>query len=81
MTLFRWLTFLLGSQAVILIVPLFWIYLLLDTSICSTMAFPSLRKSDHAVVSVLIDFQSNSQRDASFHCLAYDYSSADWKWS
>ena len=40
MTLLRWLTFLLGSQTVILIVLLFWIYLFLDTSVCSTMAFP-----------------------------------------
>ena len=31
---------LLRSQTVILIVLLFWIYLFLDTSVCSTMAFP-----------------------------------------
>ena len=62
----------------ILIVLLFWIYLFLDTSICSTMAFPSLGNSDHVVVSVSIDFPSNSQRDAPFHCIAYDYSRADW---
>ena len=31
MTLFRWLTFLLGSQTVILIVLLFWIYFFLLT--------------------------------------------------
>ena len=34
-----------------------------DTSICSTMAFPPLGNSDHIVVSVSIDFPSNSQRD------------------
>ena len=34
--------------------------------------------SDHVVVSVSIDFPSNSQRDAPFHCIAYDYSRADW---
>ena len=49
-----------------------------DDSICPTMAFPSLGKSDHVVVSVSIDFQSHSQRDAPFHRIAYDYSRADW---
>ena len=46
-------------------------------SICSTMAFPPLGNSDH-VVSVSIDFPSNSQRDAPFHHIAYDYSHTDW---
>ena len=32
-----------------------------DASICSTMAFPPLGNSDHVVVSVSIDFPSNSQ--------------------
>ena len=49
-----------------------------DASICSTMAFPPLGNSDHVVVSVSIDFPSNSQRDAPFHRIAYDYSHADW---
>ena len=40
----------------------------LDTSICSTMGSPPLRNSDHLVVSVSIDFPSNSQRDCLFHC-------------
>ena len=31
------------------------------------MAFPPLGKSDHVVVSVSIDFPSNSQQDAPFH--------------
>ena len=52
-TLLRWLIFLLGSRTVILTVLLFWIYFFL-ASICSTMAFPPLRNSDHVVVSVLI---------------------------
>ena len=34
--------------------------------------------SDHVVVSVSIDFPSNSLRDAPFHHIAYDYSRADW---
>ena len=33
--------------------------------------------SDH-VVSVSIDFPTNSQHDAPFHCISYDYSRADW---
>ena len=54
------------------------LFLLSDASICSTMTFPPLRNSDHVVVSVSIDFSSNSQRDALFHCISYDYSRADW---
>ena len=42
------------------------------------MAFHPLGNSDHVVVSVSIDFPSNSQWDAPFHCIAYDYSCADW---
>ena len=49
-----------------------------DASICSTMAFPPLENSNYVVVSVSIDFLSNSKGDASFHCIAYDYSCADW---
>ena len=48
------------------------------TSICSTMAFPPLGNSDHVVVSVSIDFPSNSQQDTPFHCIVHDYSRADW---
>ena len=44
----------------------------------STMAFPPLRNSDHVVVSVSIDFPTNSQQDAPFHRIAYDYSRANW---
>ena len=49
-----------------------------DASICSTMAFPPLVNSDHVVVSVSIDVPTNSQQDAPFHRIAYDYSCADW---
>ena len=49
-----------------------------DASICSTMALPPLGNFDHVFASVSIDFPSNSQRDAPFHCMAYDYSRADW---
>ena len=48
-----------------------------DTSICSTMALPLLGNSDHVVVTVSIDFPSNSQWDVPFHCIVYDYSGAD----
>ena len=53
------------------------LFLSSDASICSTMAFPPFGNSDH-VVSVSIDFPSNSQQDAPFHRIAYDYSRADW---
>ena len=49
-----------------------------DASICSTKAFPPVGNSDHVVVSVSIDFPSNSKRGAPFHRIAYDYSLADW---
>ena len=37
------------------------LFLTSDASICSTMAFPPLGNSDHVVVSVSIDFPTNSQ--------------------
>ena len=57
---------------------LFDLFISSDASICSTMAFPPLGNSHHVVVSVSIDFPSNSQQDAPFHCIACDYSHADW---
>ena len=53
------------------------LFLSSDASICSTMAFSPLGNSDHVVVSVSIDFRSNSQWDTPFHPIAYDYSRAD----
>ena len=41
------------------------------------MNFPPLGNSDH-VVSFSIDFSTNSQQDAPFHCIAYGYSRANW---
>ena len=49
-----------------------------DTSICSTMAFLPLENCDHVILSVSIDFPSNSRRDALFHRIADNYSCADW---
>ena len=57
---------------------LFDLFLLSDSSICSTVAFPPLQNSDDAVVLVSIDFLSKSKKDASFHHKAYDYSCPDW---
>ena len=54
------------------------LFLSSDVSICSAMAFPPLENSDHVVVSVSIDFSSDSKRNAPFHHIAYDYSRADW---
>ena len=42
------------------------------------MAFPLLGNSDHVVISVSTDFPLYSNRDAPFHCIAYDYYHADW---
>ena len=53
------------------------LFLSSGTSICSAMAFPPLGNSDR-VASFSIDFPSNSQGDALFHRLVYDYSHADW---
>ena len=55
-----------------------YLFLSSDASICSLMAFPSLRNSDHVVVSVSIDFPSDSKWDVPFHCITYDSSPADW---
>ena len=43
--------------------PVLDLFISSDASICSTMAYPPLGNSDH-VVSVSIDFPSNSQQDA-----------------
>ena len=52
--------------------------LFISSDTCSAMAFPPSENSDHIVVSVSIDFPTNSQQVAPFHCIAYDYSLADW---
>ena len=54
------------------------LFISFDANICFAMAFPPLGNSDHVVVSVSIDFQSNSKPDAPFHPIAYDYSCANW---
>ena len=52
------------------------LFLSSDASICSAMAFPPLGNSYRFVVSVSIKFPSNSQWDAQFYRIAYDYSYA-----
>ena len=37
-----------------------------------------MENSDQVFVSLSIDFPLNSQHDAFFHLIAYDYSHADW---
>ena len=54
------------------------LFLSFDARICSAMDFPPLGNSDHVVVSVSIDFPSNSTQDALFHHIAYDFFRADW---
>ena len=49
-----------------------------DAIICSTMTLSPLRNSDHVVFSISINFPSNSQWDATFHCIACNYSRDDW---
>ena len=53
------------------------LFLSSDASIFSTMAFPPLGNSDHVVLSISIDFPTNSQWNAPFHRIAYDYSHAN----
>ena len=55
---------------------LFNLFISLDASICSTMAFPPLGNSDHVAVLVSVDFPSNTKRDTPSHLIAYDYSHA-----
>ena len=79
MILLRWLTLLLGSQTVIVIVLLYWIFFISsNSSIRFTMVFPPLGNSDHVVVLVPFDFPWHSQRNVLFHQIAYDYFCADW---
>ena len=75
MALLRLLTFLLRSLSVTL--TLLYLDLSSSASSFSTMVL-QMGKSDHVVVSVSIDFPSNSKQVAPFHCIAYDYSYVDW---
>ena len=63
----------MNSQCTFLILDVILVFEGCDPSICSTVVFPPLGNSDHVVVSVSIDFPSNSKGDALFHHIAYDY--------
>ena len=52
--------------------PLLDLFLSSDPSVCSTITFPPFGNSDHVALSISIDFSSNSQWDAPFHCIARD---------
>ena len=73
MTLLRWLTYLLWSLTVTVTVLLCWIYFYL---LMLVFAFPPLGNSGY-VISVYINFPSNSKQDTPFHHITYDYSCAD----
>ena len=75
MTLLRWLTFLLGSQTVILIALLIWIYFFLLTLVF-VLQWLSLHLE--ILIMLLSQFPTDSEWDAPFHHIAYDYSGADW---
>ena len=42
------------------------------------MAFPPLEISDHVIVSVFIDFSSNSKGNSLSYDMAFNYSHDDW---
>ena len=52
-----------------------------DAIICSTMAYAPLRTSNHVIVSVSIDFWSNSKLDALFHRIAMTILLEQSSWS
>ena len=73
MTLLRWLTFTRISDCDYHSPALLDLFFSSDACIYSIMAYPPLGNSDHVLVSVSIDFPSNSQRNVPFHRIAYDY--------
>ena len=42
------------------------------------MAFPPLEISDHVIVSIFIDFSSNSEGNSFSYDIAFNYSHDDW---
>ena len=77
-TLIRWLTFLAWSLTLNSHTHVLLDFFLSIASIYFTMVFPGMENFD-LVVSVSIDFLSNSKWDAQLHhCIAYNYYWADW---
>lgn len=60
------LFFLLGSLILIFALAFLDLFQASDVNICSVLAFQPLRKSSHVVVSVFIDFPSNSKLNTPF---------------
>ena len=77
MSLLRWLISPLVSLTVTLSLVLQDLFLSSSPSTSSTITFPPLGYSDHAVVSVSIDFPINSKYDVPFHGIVNDYSCVD----
>ena len=75
MTSLRWLTFLLGSQIVILIILLFWIYFF-HLMLVFVLQWLSLHRE--ILIMLLSQFPTNYQQYAPFHRISYDYSRACW---
>ena len=74
----RWLTFLRGSQTVILTVLLFWISFFLLTLL---FVLKWLWLHREILIMLWSQFPLTShhiQWDVPFHCIAYDYFRADW---
>ena len=77
-TLLRWLTFLFGSQIVILTALLFWIYFIL-----LMLVFVPQWLALHWKILIMLLSQfpltfHQIHDNAPFHDIAYDYSRADW---
>ena len=76
MTFRRRLTFLLWSLVATLTGLLMLIYFFFLTLVFVLKWLSLLWEI--LIVSISIDFSLNSKQDAPFHCIAYDYSRADW---
>ena len=72
----RWTLLWPGTLTVLLFCISF--FLLTLVFIPQWFSLHPLGKSAHAIVSVSIDFPTNSKWDAPFHCIAYYYFCADW---
>ena len=77
MTLLRWLTFLLGSQTVILIVQLFWIYFFL-LMLVFVLQWLSLHWKILIILMSQFPLTFHKTQDASFHRIAHGYSPDYW---
>lgn len=79
-TLFRILTFIFGSLVLILTVLLFWIYFY-PLILAFALRWFSLHGETLVTLSQLpLNFVQTEKEDARCHCIAYDYSCADWNY-